>query len=344
MKHIFFVISFGSIYRRVLPLIDSKKDEDILVVTPNKNIYKFFTHYTPFSTLFIKTNPNLATKRNWYMAPVNALKSKFEYQKLFKDVKGSNIYFFGTGNAIVFFSYIQKLTKQNQIFFYSSEPDKLNRQIKPTIVENWKTKMICNWIKFLLGIDIKVREDCGLRNLCVYKEFFEKNKIKEIYQEFDSSIYKKYMKDLSILKNKKVLILLSDIVSEGRIKKLDFMYQMIKLHYLLEKTYPNQYVVKAHPNMNKLYGVMNTVPQLDSFVPSQFFMNHPWKVVIADCSASLVFPEEQNLNGVKLIELVDLLQFKDEKVRKELKEFLVKWNPNLLFPKSFQELEEMLNE
>ena len=104
--NIFFVISFGSIYRRVLPLIDSKKKEDILVVTPNENIYKFFTNYTSFPTIQIKANSNLVSKSTWYKALTNAIRSKFEYNKLFKDIKDADIYFFGTGSMIVIFSYI----------------------------------------------------------------------------------------------------------------------------------------------------------------------------------------------------------------------------------------------
>lgn len=345
MKNIFFVISFGSIYRRVLPLIDSKKDEDNLVVTPNENIYKFFTKYTTFPTIQIKIHPNLITRKTWYKALSNAIKSKYEYHKTFSGCSGCNVYFFGTGSTIVVFSYIQKLAKQNQIFFYTSEPNKLEKQIKPTIVENWKTNVICFGVKVLLGIDIKVRRDCGIYSLCIYKDFFEQNNIKETYQEFDPSIYKSYIKDLPILKDKKVLLLISDLVGEGRVELGDFCFITNQLCWrLLDKRYPNQYVVKAHPNMNTLYGLLKEAPQVDYFIPSQFLMSHPWEIVIADCSASLVFPEEQNLNGVKLIELVDVLHFKDKKVQQELKDFLVKWNPNLLFPQSFEELEVMLNE
>ena len=343
MKHIFFVISYGSIYRRVLPLIDSLKDEDILVVTPNENIYKFFFNYTNFPVIQINVNPNLVTKSTWYKAISNAIKSKIEYQKLFGNITEANIYFFGTGSSIVLFSYIQKLHKQcaGNVRFYSSEPDKLNKQIKPTILTNWKTKIVCKIVKILLGIQVEVRRDCGAYNLCVYEDYFKQNNIRQFYKEFDPSIYKKYMKDLD-LKGKKVLILISDLVAEGRMESFTLEKQMNEFIYYLKKSYPDQYIVKPHPNLNKLYGAMKSAPQIDSYIPSQFIMNHPWEVVIADCSASLVFPEEQNLQNVKLIELVDLLQFKDKKVQKELKNFLVKWNPNLIFPQSFDELEVML--
>jgi hypothetical protein len=40
--------------------------------------------------------------------------------------------------------------------------------------------------------------------------------------------------------------------------------------------------------------------------------------------------------------MVDILKFKDSKVKEELKQFLISWNPNLLFPKDFKELEEMI--
>jgi len=343
MTHIFFIASSGSIYRRALPLIDQKsKEGEVLVVTSNKNTYKFFTNYTPFYTIKTEVNPNLTNKfDDTFSIFYNLIMSKREYSKLFKGIKNCSIYFFNTGSTVVTFSYIQKLAKNNKIFFYSSEPNKLEKQIKPTLMKDKYTSFSSFLLKIVMGIDIKFRKDCNLVRPCIYKEFFKKNNITEVYEEFDPNIYKKYMKKVD-LKNKKVLVLWSDLVGEGRIDEKTFTEQSDKLIRILREYYPNKYIIKAHPNMKKLYGAMVCAPQLDSYVPSQFFMYHPWKIVIADCSAALVFPEEQNLTNTKLIELVDILAFKDDATRKELKDFLIKWNPHLLFPKSFNELEEMI--
>jgi hypothetical protein len=168
MRHIFFVCSFGSVYHRVLPLIEEKKSEgDVLVVVSNDKLYKFFKSYTTFDTVCLKVNSNLITKKDWYKAILNAIKSKIEYGKLFKKVKNDNVYFFGTGDAIVMFSYIQKLSNENRIFFYPNIENKWDSIVMPSIVENWKTKIICKAIKMLLDIDVKVRKDCGLYRLCV---------------------------------------------------------------------------------------------------------------------------------------------------------------------------------
>lgn len=342
MKHIFFIGSFGSIYRRALPLIDQKsKEGEVLVVTSNDNAYKFFKNYTPFEIIKTNVNPNLITIKTFYKFFSNIIRSKVEYKKLFKRIKGAHIYFFNTNNTLVTFSYLQKLSKHNQLHFYSSEPDKLNKQIKPTILNNWFAYFIEAIIKITLNLNIRVRMDAGKMSLCVYKDFFRKNKVKDIYEEFDPSIYKKYMKKTN-LEGKKILVLWSDLVGEGRMTEEAMTNQSNQLIHLLDKYYPNQYIIKAHPNMNMLYGKMVNAPQLDSYVPSQFFMYHPWKIVIADCSAALVFPEEQGLMRTLLIEMVDVLEFKDEQTRKEIKEFLLKWNRNLVCPKTFEELEEIV--
>jgi hypothetical protein len=339
---VFFIGSFGSIYNRIFPLLESKIGEKILIISLNENIYNFFKCYTKYPTILVQTNPNLVTKKGWYKIIINTIKSKMEYRKLFKNMKDCDIHFTSTSGVIIAFSYIQKLAKNNKVFFHSIIKDKLNMEIKPLIVENWKTKIICKVIKILLGIDVKVKKDCGIYNLCVYKEFFTHNKITVIYQDFNPPAYKNYIEDLSILKDKKVLVLWSDLVGEGRIDEKTFTEQSNQLIQLLKEYYPNKYIIKAHPNMSMLYGVMVNQPQLESYVPSQFFMYHPWKIVIADCSAALVFPEEQNLDHTKLIEMIDILRFKDEKVKSELKQFLISWNPKLLFPQSFKELEMML--
>ena len=67
-----------------------------------------------------------------------------------------------------------------------------------------------------------MRRDCGIYNLCVYEKFFKKNRVNSVYREFNPSIYKQYMKDLN-LKDKKVLVLISDLVGEGRIKEDTFI-------------------------------------------------------------------------------------------------------------------------
>lgn len=339
MRNIFFVISSGSIYRRVIPCIDQIEDKSsILVVVPTEGMYKFFTNYTPFNTIQLKVNPNLITKKSWYKALSNSIKSKYEYHKLFADITGANIHFFSTGNAIVIFSYLQKLAKKNKLFFYSSYHE-INDEKKE---QTKKSNVMRRLIKVLLGFDAEVLDECGIIHCSIGDKFFKKNNVTATYKEFDTSIYKKYIKKISKLEGKKVLVLWSDLVAEGRVDEIMFRQQGNKLIDILDEVYPGQYIIKSHPNMSNLYGRMVCSPSIDSAIPSQFLMGHPWEIVIGDCTAALVFPEEQNLQNVKLIEMLDILQFKDEKVKKDMKQFLISWNNKLLFPKTFEEFEEMI--
>ena len=81
-------------------------------------------------------------------------------------------------------------------------------------------------------------------------------------------------------------------------------------------------------------------PQLEYYVPFQFFLNHNWKILIGITTSSLFFPDN-SLDNVKQIELLDLLNI-GENTKIEMKNFLLKWNPRLLYPKDFGELEEMI--
>jgi len=64
MKHIFFVITFASIYDRVLSLMEEKKDKgEIIVIVATDQIEMFFKNYTDFKVIRIKVHPNLITRK-----------------------------------------------------------------------------------------------------------------------------------------------------------------------------------------------------------------------------------------------------------------------------------------
>ena len=77
MKYIFFVTTFASIYDRVLPLIEEKKEKgEVIIVASTEQIELFFKEYTDFKVIRTKVHPDLITMKTKYRILFNIIKSK----------------------------------------------------------------------------------------------------------------------------------------------------------------------------------------------------------------------------------------------------------------------------
>ena len=110
MKLIFFVLTSASIYDRVLPLIEEKRGNgEIIIVATTDHIEKFFKDYTNFKVIRTKVHPDLITTKTKSKIFTNIIRSKIEYNKLFRNIKDAEIYFCNRSWALVIFSYIKRI-------------------------------------------------------------------------------------------------------------------------------------------------------------------------------------------------------------------------------------------
>lgn len=341
MKYIFFVTTVGSIYDAVLPLIEEKKDKgEILIVVATDEAELFFSEFTDYKIIRLHVNPNLITRKNKHKILINLIRSKIEFKKLFKDVEDAEVYFCGYRFSIVIFSYAKKLLKKNKVFNCGGLPD--GRFDKYPIEHGFRA-FVMRWIaKWFMGVETVVSNDKGIPIWMLDERFFKDIDIIKDYGD-KSRIISEYVPKFEILKDKKILIMMVDLLdSAGNYaESKSFIKAIDDLMKILNNNFSDSYLIKPHPRENRLYGKMLECEEIiPSYIPAEFLLHHPWDFVVGIVSSSLVRATE--LTDATVISITDLFKWNEtadyqrEIWRKEMK------NVNILIPKDINELKRLL--
>lgn len=340
MKQYIFVLTFASITDRVLPLIEKIKDNgEIIVVVGTNQLEKFFRRNTDHKVIRTHVHPDLIDRKTKHKILTNIIKSKFEYRKLFKNIKNSNIYFTNKGCAVVIFSYIKKLSKQNKVFFFKVQSKRLGLDLP---VEKSFRSYIMNWItKYLLGVETIVNNRSGVPLWSLDQKFFKNIETVEI-PEGDKNIIKRYASKIDILKGKKILIAYNDSISCDFVDSVEFEKKLDTLWEVLEEKASGKYVIKPHPRLNKLYGKMEKCKDIvPAYIPLQLILGHNWEYTIGFDSESLI--SASKLTDSKVISLIDAVKYKDEKLKKMFrKNLLVKSDNKIKILSKIDDLKNIL--
>jgi hypothetical protein len=338
-KFIFFVTTFGSIYQRVLPLIEEKKEYgDIKVVVTTEQIELFFKNFTDFQVIRTKIHPDLIGKKTWYKLFFNLFRSKLEYQKLFRGVEDAEIYFFGTASAIVIYSYIQKLSKNNVVYLCLCEPSNLKETVKTGIIST----LMNFFTKIFLNLDTEILTLGSSRFYSLDKIFFDKNHI-TIISDYKPNyrLLDRYMTKLDVMNGKKILFAMEDLIACDHVEETEFITKLDAAVEILNEYYPELCVVKPHPRLKKIYGKMASFPVISEYIPSEFLLKHAWEFVIGIESTSLISAAKQT--NACVISLINLFTYKSAESQNNWRNYLQGDIENKIhLPKDLLEFRQLL--
>ncbi len=348
-KYVFFVITFGSIYDRVLPLIEEKKEKgEIIVVATTDQIEAFFRKYTDFTVIRTKVHPDLITRNTKYLLLINSIKSKIEYRRLFKHIQGADVYFCNVGYAMVIYSYIKKLGKNNRVFYYGDTPISQDPAINKSLLQYTVEKSVRTFLmrqatKWLLGIPTIVRTNMNIPFWVLDESFFDTVFVIDKYVG-DKSSLNKYVGKIKELQGKKILVATEDAVACGNIDEPNFTEYMNRLKDILDMIAPGQYALKPHPRLDKLFGDMKKVDAvIPPYIPFEFVLNHKWESIIGINSLALI--HSSLMTDAPVFSIIDAVNFKDKKVQQMFRSWLSKESKDAIrFPSSLDELKESLLE
>lgn len=336
-RQIFFVTAYGIIYNKVLPLIEErKKYGEITIVAINDDLEMFLKEYTDFKVIRLHVNPNLVTQKTKYKLIWNIIKSKREYRKIFGNIRGTDIHFFTRSYAIVTFSYIKKLTKNNKVYQYCDDAP-----VDFPIVYGLLPLAMKLIAKIFLNVDIKVRS-VETQSVCVLSENFYKNIIKNPNKSFDTSVSSTYIKEIKQLKGKNILLLTSNVTDVCSFITEDEVVRVINILMNMLKGKYDDIIIKNHPNDD--YGVYGKMKELHDFVPSyiasEFLVNHNWEFVIGIVSTSLLTFAKQS--KIRVVSIIKMLEWEDTVIR-DYWLGIYKKLP-ILMPENEEELAKILQE
>ena len=325
MNNYLFVTTMSSIYYLVYPLI-KKLEGEVYIVTQSNQVEKFFREFTDCKIIKTNVSQNFYNTKSIKETLLNIFRIRLEYKRLFKHIKESNIYFFGKSWRLTVFYYIQRLSKNNSVNFIDL---KLNNVMKTK--KGLRSSLMVFMTKLLLNIDIKLVERGDAESFTLDSKFLTKNKISV---EKHEKIKNENRINLDVMNDKDVIYVLSGLVGCNHVEEQDYVETTNIICSILEKYFPGRYMIKPHYNEEKIYETVDDDVLLPSYIPLEFLLDYPLKFVVGVASLGLTTTNS--------ISLLHLFKYKDEKVKQYYKDWLDVESSNMVFPKTFGELEETI--
>ena len=246
------------------------------------------------------------------------------------NIKYSEIYFFCKCWKLKMFKKIQKLSKNNTVYYYQREP----YTAIPSV--SFKSRFLKFFVSVIYDLDVVITKEADVDVVQLSDNFFSKNNIKTIYENLNSKNETIKSKLEPLVGNNRILVLLSDLSFYGWISEKRFLEFNKMLRSILKG---KDYLVKFHPNDKRTsfgYSSEQTIP---SYIPAEYLFNFNWNLVIGIESYSLVLAG----NNPTVVSCLDMLDF-PEKVNKDCHRFLENETNHIVFPKDRTEFESIVVE
>lgn len=315
--------------------------KSITIITYNKDIKKYCVDTNIDHLYFEVLRPGIIS-----FYKVGTLKSRLD--NLIGRINfGKEDCFYLLDNAIAYegFYLAKELSKKGVAYFKDTSRELKIYELKFNRV--FLEKLVIKYLlKIFLGLDLIFYETNKVPRFGINDKFIEKNKIIKIAQDqdFDDLI-------LDVVKKSKIgqkeyeNLIISD--GPGIINILK--YDSIKNVYKNLVDLPIEFAFKKHPDPIKakypievLYEeLFKNYEQIPDYVPVELFFNNIKKNVVAIMSTSLITASQ--LEHLKAISLLELVEWYHQSYKNEAKDFLTKASRNrIIFVNDFEELKEIL--
>jgi hypothetical protein len=303
----------------VLSLYDKYKNKyKILIVVVNvKNNYKYFESLN----LGVRVDFIPLVGQNKKLEFLKyVFKLRTIYSVLFKNISDAEVYFFSKNYDYVTAFFIEKLMKNNTIYFYDIY------KIDGEELGGYKYTLKKLIIKFLFGINIKF---FSLPPSIAYQYKFDNKNVHQISSVNSAKLYKYRIKKINNKKN----LLLFESNGEQSEDFLNYKENMMTILNELKDRY-NIYI-KPHPRLgysqilNK-YKV-NVIPD---YIPGELVDTKDFDIVLGIDSSSIAIIKHHNKYS-----LINLFEFKDDTRKQYLKEYLDNLSiKNILYIKNIKSI------
>jgi len=313
----------------------SKNDSEVSFYCVNvKGIYNFINklNLNIKELVFIPYDFELQIKNP---ASIITLRNKFDllFQKYFKNIKNSKIYFFSHLYDYMTFSFINKLSGENNIYFINHYDDAIIRTLDQP-PKNIKTFIIKNIYKLITGINFSFYAS---RTGMVVKYDFQKDDIIEIKNNIlDHNVFSKYSFKVAGRAGKKVLFLEADYRNSN-----DFIEYKKTSTQIMQMLINKEYSIylKPHPRLGYSMFLKDLVHFiLDADIPAEFIDVECFDLIVGLSSISLA--NCANQGTVKTISLINLYNYRDDKIKKKNLDYLHENSENICFVNNIRSFED----
>ena len=266
------------------------------------------------------------------------------WNKYFAELEGCEVFFFSRGFNGLTFYLVKKLSKRNRLVYVSLGsflgPPYMS-QYTPTNIVDLANLTI---LKLIYGYEVAVGKVSFIKGfLWMPDKFMEKEvdrameraEIDEMMKGFDLSPFRVF--DVG---SYSVIYFDDGLIGVGYISDDDtFKQELTGIFDILGKYFPEkEIVVKYHPGYSGSETLLEVGDILPSFIPAELLYHENVKLYLGIFSRSIA-----NVEKGLVISIADLISFKSDKIRNQLKEELIQVSKSkILFPKSQDEFERIL--
>jgi hypothetical protein len=306
MKNIILFSQAPADIQYVLYLYTKYKDSHkIKIVVVNvKNSYKFYQSLDLEATVeFVPLIP----KSQMVKFLLYSLRLRKIYSKIFSFMKNAKVYFFAKNYDYVTAFFIERLTKNNDIYFH----DIYHIDGKEVNSIGISLKKILS--KLFFGIKVKF---FSLHPNIAYQYQYDRKKVTEIDLKIEDCLLSKYKYTIKDNKNNKENLLFFE--SNGE-KDFSFSQYKVDLKKILDIVCIKYNVyIKPHPRLGRS-AILDAykVKFIPDFIPSELINMNDFNIVLGINSASIATTSHPNSYC-----LIEMFSFVDDDRKKHLRKYL----------------------
>ena len=264
------------------------------------------------------------------------------FNTYFAELKDGEVFFFGRGFCAYTFYLIKKLKKANRVV-YIPDPSYDVLSIDKFTPRNIVDLASLTISKLIYGRNLSMGKLSDKKLPYMSNKFMEKEVDKvitieernELMEHFELGSFK-----ICDVDNYSVIYFDGSLVTNGFIAdEAIFRRELSDIFHILSKYFPEREIArKYHPHYSDDKAMIRIGDVLEDFVPAELLYNENVKMYLGVFSIALANVE----NGLA-VSLADLISFKDEKLKDEKKEILIKRSRSqIIFPKSLDEFENII--
>lgn len=261
------------------------------------------------------------------------------FDEYFAELKGAEVYFLARLMNPITFYLVKRLAKRNKLVYmhYAPYTDQVEKYTPKNIVDLVSLVRL----KLIYGRDITMGKLPYIKGFSYMRDkFFKKEVSRVIDREERNEMMKGF--DLSQFKifdvgDYSVIYFDQDLIGAGYISDSNtFKRELTNIFNILSKHFPAKKIArKYHPRHNSNKAMIKTGDILPDFIPAELLYNENVKIYLGLISNSIA-----NVEKGLAVSIMDLITFRDEETRNQLKEGLLQRSRcEILFPKSLEEFE-----
>lgn len=354
-KLVIFCESYPQIKNALYVATHNCHDNSITLVIPsNHDLFKFFKvvnerlFRNTIDIIYFETyydHKDNKIRRVLYLLPDIIRERRYLkgiFDKYFTELKGAEIFFSSRYFCSYTFYLLKRLSQRNKLV-HISDPSLDGMRVEkltPTNITGWASLIVS---KLVYGRGITMGKLLNMYSPCMSDKFFNREVDKVIDREERDEMMKDF--DLGQFKifdagNYSVIYFGQDLIEDGCISDSDtFKRELTEIFNILSKHFPeNEIARKYHPKYNSDKTTIKIGNILPDFIPAELLYNEQVKMYLSFFSLSIA-----NVEKGLAVSLADLITFKNDKTREQLKEMLIQRSRSeILFPKSLEEFERIL--